>query len=51
MQSGRSNSPKASVNDDLEFTSVPTNAPLEAAAESASTAKPDDEYDSLFSDL
>jgi hypothetical protein len=53
MKPGKSNAPKASVNDDLEFASTPsstdstvTESPVESTAGSE-----DDEYDSLFSNL
>jgi hypothetical protein len=51
MKPGKSNAPKASVNDDLEFASTPTQSMPEKEAEAVSSTGPDDEYDSLFSNL
>jgi hypothetical protein len=56
MKPGKSNAPKASVNDDLEFSSTPAkpaSLDLETAieSESVSSTDSDDEYDSLFSNL
>jgi hypothetical protein len=51
MKNGKSNAPKASVNDDLEFSSTPAAPSEKPVAESASSTDSDDEYDSLFSNL
>jgi hypothetical protein len=55
MKPGKSNAPKASVNDDLEFTSTPSESPFieeeNGASEAVSSTDSDDEYDSLFSNL
>jgi hypothetical protein len=56
MKPGKSNAPKASVNDDLEFTSskseeTPWKEDNDQVTESVSSNDSDDEYDSLFSNL
>jgi hypothetical protein len=54
MKPGKSNAPKASVNDDLEFTSTPTESPFidePQTNEPVASTDSDDEYDSLFSNL
>jgi hypothetical protein len=54
MKPGKSNAPKASVNDDLEFSSTPTDSSShdeKPVAESITSTDSDDEYDSLFSNL
>jgi hypothetical protein len=55
MRPGKSNAPKASVSDDLDFTSTPavdtTSSKKEVKEVETVSASSDDEYDSLFSDL
>ena len=55
MRPGKSNAPKASVSDDLDFTSTQTvdatSSKKEVKEVETVSASSDDEYDSLFSDL
>jgi hypothetical protein len=51
MKPGKSNAPKASVNDDLEFTSSKSEETQSVEQSVSNNDSADDEYDSLFSNL